>query len=171
MNTGSEIVLMDKPRIRRSLNRMGHEIAEQNVNTLPVDLYGINDRGYAVAKALAEVLHPLINSEVRLFQLLMKNGDAKKIFNQISFEKDQAHFPLVVDDVIFSGSTMFKALKLITTNINISEIHTAALVDRGHRQFPIKAEFFGMELPTKINEHVSVLVENEQLQKVVLTKT
>jgi pyrimidine operon attenuation protein/uracil phosphoribosyltransferase len=51
-----------------------------------------------------------------------------------------------------------------------SEIHTAVLVDRGHRKFPVKAEFYGMELPTKLDEHVSVVVENQLLQNVKLTK-
>jgi pyrimidine operon attenuation protein/uracil phosphoribosyltransferase len=147
---------------------MAHEIAEQNVDDAPVAIFGINDRGFAVAKTLADVLNPIFNDEVRLNQLKLTENHSDRSFEDIALPK--AHYPIIVDDVIFSGRTMFKALKLITNNSKLSEIHTAVLVDRGHRKFPIEAEFCGMELPTKLDEHVSVVVENKQIQTVELTK-
>ncbi|MGM0547514.1 MAG: phosphoribosyltransferase family protein [Bacteroidota bacterium] len=169
MSTSSEIILMSQNRILRSLNRMGHEIAEQNVKDLPIDLFGINQRGYAVAKALADVLGSLMDSKVRVFQLLI-NEDGAKVAAEVGSDEANKHLPVVVDDVIFSGSTMFKALNMVVEMLDLSEVHTATLIDRGHRKFPVKAEFYGMELPTKLNEHVSVVVEEQRLQKVVLTK-
>lgn len=167
MNAGSEIVLMNRERISRSLNRMAHEIAEHNVNDAPIDLFGIDDRGYAVARALEDILNPIFNDKVRLSQLPLKAKNTAPDLEDIKLEKN--HYPVIVDDVIFSGQTMFQALKIIS-NFKPSEIHTAVLIDRGHRKFPVKAEFYGMELPTKLDEHVSVVVENQQLQNVKLTK-
>lgn len=171
MSTQSEIVLMDRNRIMRSLNRMGHEIAEQNVNSLPVSLFGINTRGYAVARALSDVLEPVTDKKVHCFQLPVEDEHGENGLEDIGADDINNCFSLVVDDVIFSGSTMFKALKLVTNNMAFTEIHTAVLIDRGHRKFPIKAGFCGMELPTKLNEHVSVVMNEKQLQKVILTKS
>lgn len=168
MNVGSEIVLMNRERISRSLNRMAHEIAEQNVDDAPIDLFGIDDRGYAVARALEDILNPIFNDKVRLSQLPLKGKNSDPELEDIKLQEN--HYPVIVDDVIFSGKTMFQALKIISNYLKPSEIHTAVLIDRGHRKFPIKAEFYGMELPTKLDEHVSVVVENQQLQNVKLTK-
>ncbi len=63
---------------------------------------------------------------------------------------------------------MFNALKKISERIQPNEMHTAVLVDRGHRKFPVQAEFCGMELPTKLNEHVSVVVDDGEIQQVLL---
>lgn len=169
MNSGSELVLMDRERILRSLNRMAHEVAEHNVDDFPIDLFGIDERGYAVAGALANFLNPIFNDEVRLFQLPLKQETSHNFLEDIELSNN--HYPVIVDDVIFSGKTMFKALKIISTFINPTEMHTAVLVDRGHRQFPIKAEYYGMELPTKLDEHVTVVVEDKQLQNVKLIKS
>lgn len=168
MDSASELVLMNRERISRSLNRMAHEIAEHNVDDAPIDLFGIDERGHAVARALEDILNPLFNDKVRLFQLTLKEENSHHALEDIALQNN--HYPVIVDDVIFSGKTMFEALKIISTSMKPSEIHTAVLVDRGHRKFPVKAEFYGMELPTKLDEHVSVVVENQLLQNVKLTK-
>lgn len=168
MNSGSEIVLMNRERISRSLNRMAHEIAEHNVGDVPIELFGIDGRGYAVAKALQDSLKPIFNDKVRLSKLRLKEKSSRPALEDIELEDKL--YPVIVDDVIFSGKTMFEALKSISNHMKPAEIHTAVLIDRGHRKYPIKAEFYGMELPTKMDEHVSVVVENQHLQNVKLTK-
>lgn len=170
MSSRSELVLMDRNRILRSLNRMAHEIIEQNVTNVPIDLFGIDERGYIVADTLADILTPIFNNDVRNFRLPVKNENAENPFNNIEGRQSQKHFLLIVDDVIFSGRTMFEAIKTISDHLNPEEIHTAVLIDRGHRHFPIKAEFFGMDLPTKPDEHVSAVVEDQKLDRVLLTK-
>lgn len=169
MDSGSEIVLMSRERILRSLNRMAHEIAEQNVDDAPIKLFGIGERGYAVAQVLEDILSPIFNEEVELSRLKLKQNRPDDSFEDIKLQKN--HYPIIVDDVIFSGRTMFQALKMISNHIDPSEIHTAVLIDRGHRKFPIKAEFCGMELPTKLDEHVSVVVEEQQLENVKMRKS
>ncbi|MDZ7690535.1 MAG: hypothetical protein U5K69_05265 [Balneolaceae bacterium] len=69
---------------------------------------------------------------------------------------------------MFTGQTMFNALNTVYEVIQFNEIHTAVLVDRGHRTFPVQAQFVGLELSTKLKEHVSVIAEENKIQKVVL---
>jgi len=167
MSESDEIVLMNPDRIRRSCKRMAYEIAEANPGNRPVTLFGIDQRGYATALLLERMLEPLFAEGMEVHPLPVKDDGAKEVPD---FTKQQQEtFTIVVDDVIFSGQTMFKALKKITVNGGASEIHTAVMIDRGHRKFPILAEFVGMTLPTKLNEHVSVVVEGQELQKVILS--
>lgn len=168
MSSSSELELMSRARIFRSLKRMAYEVAEQNKGNTPINLFGIDNRGFAVANELSGILNPMFGDQVQAYSIPLKTGDPEEVLTNIDLNAD--HFPLIVDDVIFSGKTMFKALKVLFEHIHFSEIHTLALIDRGHRKFPIKAEFYGMELPTKLNEHVSVIVENQQPQQVILQK-
>lgn len=170
MSTNLDLVLMDTERINRSLKRMAHEIAEQNTENNPVLLFGIDDRGYVIAKELTNMLTPIFKKNVQSIQLLLDEDNGDEGFEQLDRAKVKKSFLVAVDDVIFSGYTMFTALKKITNYLEPSEIHTAVLIDRGHRKFPIKAEFCGMDLPTKLNEHVSVVVEDAKADKVVLEK-
>jgi pyrimidine operon attenuation protein/uracil phosphoribosyltransferase len=106
---------------------------------------------------------------VRKIKLPLKDDISQQMLEQLDNLDIKNSYPIVVDDVIFSGKTMFSALKLVTDHKSVSEIHTAVLIDRGHRKFPIRAEFCGMELPTKLDEHVSVMVDGDNVEKVVLT--
>lgn len=171
MTTEDSIVLMDAARIERSLNRMAHEIAEKNMDNRPVVLFGINERGYAIAQALAELLTPIFDRKAQSVQFKLDASPNSQFIQQWQQESPESYFCIVVDDVIFTGQTMFTALKKLSDQVNPSEMHTAVLIDRGHRKFPIQAEFYGMELPTKANEHVSVEVEAEHIQQVVLTNS
>lgn len=168
MASNSDLVLMDKGRINRSLNRMAHEIAERNSEDRSIILFGIDKRGYAVAQELADIMSPIFESPIQVLQLSLKKDNGSQVFKQLQADKVKGQFIIAVDDVIFSGQTMFTALKTISDGIEPSEIYTAVLIDRGHRKFPIKAEFCGMELPTKLNEHVSVIVEDNSVSNVVL---
>jgi pyrimidine operon attenuation protein/uracil phosphoribosyltransferase len=170
MDDSATITLMDKKRIHRSLNRMAHEIAEKNTDDKPIILYGINERGYAIADRLGKFLDPLFEPEIKVIQLWLKTEDSKNRWKNSLPENTEDYFLIVTDDVIFSGQTMFAALKEISEVLAPSEIHTAVLIDRGHRHFPIRAEFCGMELPTKLNEHVSVVVSETNVKAVNLVK-
>lgn len=169
MSADNKLILMDADRVRRSIKRMAHEIAERNISDRPILLFGIDTRGYAVSQNLAEILAPMFEQKVQAIQLPLENGETKNAFRDMKREEMRDRFLIAVDDVIFSGRTMFKALKTISENLDPTEIHTAVMVDRGHRKYPVKAEFYGMELPTKLNEHVSVIVSNSGIQQVVLS--
>lgn len=171
MDPDTNIVLMDSERVSRSLKRIAHEIAERNKENIPVLLFGIDERGYAIAGELADILTPMFPGKAQAVQLPLKKDNGSQPFEQLNAEAAKESFIIAVDDVIFSGQTMFTALKKISESINPTEIHTAVLIDRGHRKFPILAEFCGMRLPTKHNEHVRVVAETKNVEKVILHKT
>lgn len=166
MTAKDKLILMDRARIDRSLRRIAYQIREQNREDKPVLLCGIDVRGYLVSQTLCELLKPLSESDVMLEQIFVK--DDKQ--NPDDFPAAGAYV-VVTDDVIFSGRTMFRALKLIDEHTDVSEIHTAVLIDRGHRKFPVMAEFCGMELHTKLNEHVTVNTSDGSLENVELKKS
>lgn len=167
MESDNKLVLMDGERIKRSLKRIAHQIREQNRKDKPIVLFGINERGYTISQKLGEILLPLCEASVEVQQIVIKKEGGKA---GIDGGVKEDGFLVVVDDVIFSGKTMFKALKYLSDQPTVSEIHTVVLIDRGHRKLPIKAEFCGMELPTKLDEHVAVKVEKGELKNVLLEK-
>lgn len=169
MSNNVELILMDGERINRSLKRIAHEIIEQNTEKRQILLFGIDDRGFAVAQKLAGLLAPIVDQSIHTVQLLLAEDKREQTVQRLKQVEMVSLYCVVVDDVIFSGETMFTALKLITDHRDVSEIHTTVLIDRGHRKLPIQAEFCGMELPTKMGEHVSVVVEDDNIKKVVLT--
>lgn len=155
--------MMDRDRVARSLKRISYQIVEANRTDRPLILAGLGDRGGVMAAQLAEILAELFQEDISTLTL-PKDGSGAP--DPELFSGDP--FPLVVDDVIFTGETMFKALNQLSNHMDMDEVHTVALVDRGHRKFPVLAEFVGMNIPTKLREHVSVKIENGVISKVVL---
>lgn len=161
--TAEQVVMMDHNRIHRSLNRMAHEIMEKTHGESDLAVVGINERGWAVARQLAVLLSGIGGREVPSVQLDVDEHAGSEAPGM------KGRRVLLVDDVIFSGETMFRALQLISGNGLPAEVRIAVLVDRGHRRFPIEAQFTGISIPTKLREHVSVeLDDDEALHSVVL---
>ncbi len=167
MPTSDTLTLMTSDRIQRSMKRMSHQINEANKTDRSILLLGVNQRGLAVAKLLGKHLKEIIGQEISIEPLrLDKSIPSNQEWMQRKYNGDL--FVIIVDDVIFSGQTMFSALTTVVKELELQEIHSAVLVDRGHRKFPIKAEFCGMELPTKLNEHVKVIVKDGKAREVQL---
>lgn len=162
----TELVLMDKERVYRSLIRMAYQIVEDNRSGKEIVLLGIDRRGFITAGLLGGCLEEIYKKEIPVKRLSLKDGSSKE--DPLELETVEERYLILVDDVIFSGKTMFTALTTLFGEQDFEEIHTAVLVDRGHRKFPIQAQFSGLELSTKLKEHVSVVVENDTIESVVL---
>lgn len=161
--TAEQVVMMDRNRIHRSLNRMAHEIIEKTRGESDLAVVGINERGWAVAQQLAALLSGIGDREVPSVPL---DVDQKR---KVEVPDMEGRRVLLVDDVIFSGETMFRALQVLSRDGLPAEVRIAVLVDRGHRRFPIEAQFTGISIPTKLREHVSVELDDEgALQSVIL---
>lgn len=166
MDESSALILMNEQRIKRSLKRIAYQVAEDNRDNKEIVVLGINDRGYAVADSLKAYLSDLAEGEVECHQIAV--GEENEVKDATSLGNK---YVLLVDDVIFSGTTMFKALSTISGKEIPDEVHTATLIDRGHRKLPVYAQFTGMELPTKLNEHVDVIVKDQKPERVILAKS
>jgi len=159
------ITLMDKGRIKRTIKRLSLQVWENMEGNSDVYLIGLNERGYAVAEEMVGELSKLMGRKINLVRY-----NVAEDFYDGNLAELVGQQVVVVDDVIFSGRTMFKALTSIFDHGLPEMTQVAVLVDRGHRKFPVKANFTGINIPTKPGEHVDVVSSNHELYAVELTK-
>lgn len=159
------ITLMDQHHIKRTIKRLAIQVWEQMGDAEELIVFGLNERGYATAVILTKFLEEISDQRIQLHQFhVADNGQKTPIPN--CTEKAV----LIVDDVIFSGKTMFNALSTICYSNEPQIIEVLSLVDRGHRKYPVLCELTGISVPTKFGEHIEVILENNTLQEVVLFK-
>ena len=152
--------IMDQGQISRTLKRMTHEIIERNANLKDLVLVGIKQKGVPVAKRLVENLKRFADIDVPLFELDITNhrDDDKKTDIQTlssSMNLTQKNV-IIVDDVLFTGRSVRAAMDAITDLGRPSKIQLAILIDRGHRELPIRADYIGKNIPTSYLEKVIV---------------
>lgn len=157
------MVLLDQQRLSRIIKRMAFQVVEKSRGH-SVDLIGLNERGYAVAGMMEAFITHDAGSKARLHQMVLDRGDEPETPDKKSDEL------VIVDDVIYSGSTMFRALTVIPELYNYEFVTVATVVDRGHRKLPVAADIVGFKIPTKVNEHVDFQLKKKQPFQVLLTK-
>ena len=172
-------VVMDAERISRSLLRIAHEIHERNRGVEALALVGIRARGVPIAARLAGHLKDIAGVDVPTGALditlyrddLMRTSVGPQPLirrTEIPFSIDGRHI-LLVDDVLYTGRTIRAALDALIDFGRPKEIQLIVLVDRGHRELPIKADYVGKNVPTSIKENVHVrLTEIDGTDEVVV---
>ncbi|MEX0845843.1 MAG: phosphoribosyltransferase family protein [Balneolaceae bacterium] len=162
-----QIILMDSARIERTLMRMALQIWERmgTENEGELVLIGLNERGYATALEIARYLEIQMESEMEVYRYDVQ-GKAPQ--NNLPDCNDK--FVLIVDDVIFSGKTMFAALSTVCSIYEPASIEIATMVDRGHRKYPLRTDLTGITVPTKQGEHIEVMLKNGKLDEAILFK-
>ncbi len=163
-------VVMDGERITRSLARIAHEILERNRGVEELALVGIRSRGVPLAKRIAALVRDISHHDVPVGALditlyrddLMRHAvGAQPVVRStdIPFSLNDKRI-LLVDDVLYTGRTIRAALDALIEFGRPKAIQLVVLVDRGHRELPIKADYVGKNLPTSLSESVQVhLVE------------
>lgn len=155
-------MIMEKETMRRSLTRIAHEIIERNHGVEQIVLVGIKTRGIYLAKRIATMLSTFEQQTVEAYALDITayRDDVKKTMESqtlsISLENKKV---ILVDDVLFRGRTIRAALDAILSQERAKEIQLAVLIDRGHRELPIRADYVGKNIPTSLSENVKVQVE------------
>jgi pyrimidine operon attenuation protein/uracil phosphoribosyltransferase len=174
-------VIMDADRMSRTLTRIAHEILERNRSTEHLALVGIRTRGDVLAKRLARVLEQITNHALRTgaLDITLYRDDVMRHTvgpqplvrrTEIPFSID-AQKILLVDDVLYTGRTIRAALDALIDFGRPKEIQLIVLVDRGHRELPIKADYVGKNVPTSLKETVTVrLVETDGADEVSVTQ-
>jgi pyrimidine operon attenuation protein/uracil phosphoribosyltransferase len=162
-------VIMDADRMGRTLTRMAHEIVERNRGVDSLALIGIRTRGVVIAKRLAHSLHQITSESVPCGALditlyrddLMRHALGPQPLvrkTEIPFSIDDQKI-LLVDDVLYTGRTIRAALDALIDFGRPKEIQLVVLVDRGHRELPIKADYVGKNVPTSLQESVQVRMQ------------
>ena len=172
-------VVMDADRIGRTLTRIAHEIVERNEGVDGLALVGIRTRGVHIARRLARSLKDITGDDVPTGALditlyrddLMRHAVGPQPLvrrTEIAFSIDDRTI-LLVDDVLYTGRTTRAALDALIDFGRPKAIQLVVLVDRGHRELPIRADYVGKNLPTSREESVQVrLQESDGLDEVVL---
>src|SRR3954468_15505054 len=158
--------VMDADRMARALTRIAHEILERNRGTNDLALVGIRTRGVPLARRIAHALAEINHSEVATGALdiplyrddLMRHAVGPQPLvrrTEINFSIDDKRI-LLVDDVLYTGRTIRAALDALIDFGRPRAIQLIVLVDRGHRELPIKADYVGKNLPTSLSQSVQV---------------
>ena len=170
-------VLMDSEGIRRALTRIAHEIVEKNKGVDNVVLVGIRTRGVPIAERLAENIEKIEGQKppVGVLDITLYRDDLSTLAYQPIVRPTElpvditGKIVVLVDDVLYTGRTIRAALDAVIDNGRPKTIQLAVLVDRGHRELPIRADFVGKNVPTSSKEVVSVQLQaTDEAENVIL---
>ena len=159
---------MDEAQMMRSLARITHEIIEKNKGCDNIMLVGVKRRGISLAHILAENIKKFegVDVPVGYVDISLYRDDLTEICQ--TAEAADCHFPevvedrtvVIVDDVIYTGRTTRAAIEAVFAKGRPRAIRLAVLIDRGHRELPIKPDYVGKNVPTSHDERISVSVED-----------
>ncbi len=171
--------LLDKEEIRRALLRIAHEILERNRGTGTIGILGVRRRGAHLAARLRDEIAAIEKVEVPLgiLDITFYRDDLKTIAHQpvvgtteIPFDVEDKNL-ILVDDVLYTGRTVRAALDEIIDFGRPRSIQLAVLIDRGHRELPIQADYVGKHVPTSQREVIAVQVtEEDGVDRVLLAE-
>lgn len=172
-------ILMDEAAMSRALTRIAHEIIEANKGANDLVLVGIETRGVPIANVLAAKIKEIEKSEVPVesINITFYRDDLEKKFEQPVMGERPIYADInnkgviLVDDVIFTGRTVRAAMDALMDNGRPSFIKLATLIDRGHRELPIRPDFVGKNIPTSRTEIVHVHLDAVDGENVVLLDT
>lgn len=160
--------VLDAEDIRRALRRIAHEIIERNPDLSAVVLAGIPSRGVEIARRIAAFIEEFEKApiETGVIDVAMHRDDVGKRAELPVVQTSRLPVPLdgrtviIVDDVFYTGRTTRAAMDAIGSFGRPARIQLATLIDRGHRELPIRADFVGKNLPTAAGERVRLRLEN-----------
>ena len=169
----AEKILLDADALGRTIVRIAHEIVEGNRDLAHVALVGIHTRGVPLAQRLRRLIDELTGTEVELGTLditfhrddLHVRGAEAPLHAQPVVRSTSLDFPLegmtcvLVDDVLYTGRTIRAAIEALFAYGRPGRVQLACLVDRGHRELPIRPDYVGKNLPTSRNESVQVRLQ------------
>ncbi|MDH4257492.1 MAG: bifunctional pyr operon transcriptional regulator/uracil phosphoribosyltransferase PyrR [Candidatus Aminicenantes bacterium] len=171
--------IMDSPKIKRALDRMTTEIIERNRNLKNLVIVGIRTRGIYVGKRISKLIKDMekVDIPVGVLDITLYRDDFSELEAQHMVKKTEINFPVVkkdillVDDVLFTGRTIRAAMDSLIDLGRPKTIQLLVLIDRGHRELPIRADYVGKFLPTSKRENVQVhLKEIDNTDEVLITE-
>ncbi|MFS0823680.1 bifunctional pyr operon transcriptional regulator/uracil phosphoribosyltransferase PyrR [Bacillus sp. 1P02SD] len=174
-------VVLDNQAIRRALTRVAHQIIEKNKGIEDCVIVGIKTRGIYLAKRIASRIEQIEGKKIAIGELditlyrddlTTKTADREPIVKGSDIPVDITNKKVIlVDDVLYTGRTVRAALDALIDIGRPAQIQLAVLIDRGHREFPIRADYVGKNIPTSNSEKIVVeLEEIDQTDQVTIHK-
>ena len=169
--------LLDAEGLSRTLSRIAHEIIERNDDLGSLALVGIRTRGVPLAERLAELIEERTGTEVALgaVDIGFRRDDRERagsqpVVNDTDLDLDlRGTTCVLVDDVLYTGRTIRAAIEALFAQGRPARVQLAVLVDRGHRELPIRPDYVGKNLPTARVERIQVqLVETDGVDRILL---
>src|SRR5881398_314465 len=169
-NSSTAVPIMDAEAIRRALRRIAHEIIERNPQLEKVVLAGIPTRGVEIARRIAGFIHEIekIDLETGVIDVAMHRDDVGTRPELPVVRASKLPVPLeertviIVDDVLYTGRTVRAAMDAVNSFGRPARIQLAVLIDRGHRELPIRPDYVGKNLPTAPDEKVRLRLHKEE---------
>ncbi|MFA5363259.1 MAG: bifunctional pyr operon transcriptional regulator/uracil phosphoribosyltransferase PyrR [Candidatus Omnitrophota bacterium] len=170
--------ILDKESINRVIKRIAHELLEKNKGAKDLCLIGIRNRGVCLAHRLHESIQDIEhkNIPVGILDITLYRDDLTLISSQPVVHKTEIDFDItdkhvvLVDDVLYTGRTVRAALDALIDLGRPKTIQLAVLIDRGHRELPIRPDYTGKQIPTSKNETIEVrFMESDGRDEVVIT--
>ena len=165
----SDTVILDRDDVRRTLVRIAHEIIEKNAGAEGIALVGIHSRGAILASRLHAAIEELSGASIPLGEIDISfyrdDVGARPPSDQPVVHSTRIDFPLeqtavvLVDDVLYTGRTARAAIEALFDYGRPAKVQLAVLVDRGHRELPVRPDYVGKNLPTSRSERVNVRLE------------
>jgi pyrimidine operon attenuation protein / uracil phosphoribosyltransferase len=179
MQTKIKARVMDADDIRRAVTRIAHEILERNGGTDSLAIIGIQTRGAFLARRVAGVIDEIedVSVPVGILDITLYRDDLQTIAEQPVVNESDIPFDVqgktivLVDDVLYTGRTVRAALDEIVDFGRPRSVQLAVMVDRGHRELPIRADYVGKNVPTASSEIISVMMTEKDGSDEVLIKS
>jgi pyrimidine operon attenuation protein/uracil phosphoribosyltransferase len=168
--------ILDESEVRRALTRIAHQILEQNKGAANLCLIGVHTRGIPIAYRLARLIESFEGQPVPVGKLDIarhrddRPHDGTRLLTSIGFDLTDKHV-ILVDDVLYTGRSVRAALDALIEHGRPAQVQLAVLVDRGHRELPIRADYVGKNIPTSHRERVTVhLTETDGEEAIYLER-
>ena len=173
-------IILNAKQIENAITRLSHEIIEKNKITDNLCIVGIRSRGDIISGRIVNKINKIYNKKIKSGYIdvtfyrddFLSNLGSHKIGpSNINFDINKLHV-ILIDDVLFTGRTIRAAMDELFSFGRPNSIQLGVLVDRGHRQLPIKANYIGKNIPTSIDEIVHVYIhEVDKKEQVVVVKS
>ena len=167
MSFAKKATILTKEEITRAITRISHEILEKNRGSKDLVIVGIRTRGYVLAERISQSINRIDKAELPVggLDITLYRDDLRVVSEQPIIHKTEIDFDIegkniiLVDDVLYTGRTIRCALDALIDFGRPRSIQLAVLLDRGHRELPIRADYVGKNLPTSQKELVQVKLE------------
>ena len=167
--TSKKVLILNQTQIQQKINRIAHQILEDNFEEKEIIIAGVVGEGFALAKMLCEHIQEIskLHAKAVEIQLNKEIPYDQPVSFDCSLDLFENKVIVVVDDVLNTGRTFSYSLAPFLS-IPVKKIQVAVLVDRNYRKFPISADYKGYELSTTLSEHVEVIISDAKKRGVYL---
>ena len=158
--------VLDQDQILRICNRFAFQILENSIDSDVIHIIGIKEKGFDIAKIVERELKSITKKNISLSSIKIDKKNPKDSILSDSNLNKNVDTIFLIDDVLNTGKTLIYSISFLL-KFNFKSIKTLVLIDRNHKQFPVKVDYKGISLSTNINDNIKLLNYNKKLKAIV----